>query len=152
MACWSDLPMELRLMIFKVKRHNHFNERKDQLSELFKERTVKIIETEDETEVYIYIENKRCPSRLLRSFFTKIIYCEYKTDASVETTVLLMCHTSRLAIDVYNYERNQGVTRETIVDDWKALLAHTRKSLYNSYEKQSYWELKCIQHLSKFYF
>ena len=47
MACWSDLPMELRLMIFKVKRHNHFNERKDQLSELFKERTVKIIETED---------------------------------------------------------------------------------------------------------
>jgi len=53
MACWSDLPMELRLMIFKVKRHDHFNERKDQLSELFNERTVKIIETEDETEVYI---------------------------------------------------------------------------------------------------
>jgi len=84
----------------------------------------------------------------IKTIKTKVIYCDYKTDASVETTVFLMCHTSRLAIDVYNYERNQGVTRETIVDDWNALLAHTRKSLYNSYEKQSsYWELKCIQHL-----
>jgi hypothetical protein len=52
--------------------------------------------------------------------------------------VLLMCPASRLAIDVYNYEWN-------IVDEWKAVLAQARKSLYTSYEKQSCWELMSIQ-------
>ena len=58
--------------------------------------------------------------------------------------VLLMCHTDRLAIDVYNYEWNQGVIN-TRVAEWKAVLAPTRKSLYNSYEKQSYRELMNMQ-------
>jgi hypothetical protein len=51
--------------------------------------------------VFIYNENKRCSSRQLRTFFTKVIYCEYKRDADVEIAVLLMGHKSRLAIDVY---------------------------------------------------
>jgi hypothetical protein len=78
----------------------------------------------------------------LRTFFTKVIYSEYRLDASVEMAVLLMCHTSRLAIDVYNYEWNQGVTRETRVAEWKAVLTQTRKSLYNSYD---YRELMNMQ-------
>jgi hypothetical protein len=57
---------------------------------LIKESHIKIFETEEDAAVYIYIENKRCPSRVLRTFFTKVIYCEYKRDASVETAVLLM--------------------------------------------------------------
>ena len=93
MATWNDLPMELRIMIFKFKRQHHFIERKNKLNELIKERPLKIIETEEDTAVYIYIENKRCSSRQLRTFFTKVIYCEYKRDASVEMAVLLMCHT-----------------------------------------------------------
>jgi hypothetical protein len=56
-----------------------------------------------------------------------------------------MCHTSRLAIDVYNYEWNQEITSETRVAEWKAVLAQTRKSLYNSYEKQSFRELMNMQ-------
>jgi hypothetical protein len=120
--------MELRLMIFKLKRQLHFIERKDKLIELLKGRTVKFVETPNDTELYIYVQNERCSSRQLRTFFTKVIYCEYRWDASVEMTVLLMCHTSRLAIDVYNYEWNQEITSETIVDEWKAVLAQTRKS------------------------
>jgi hypothetical protein len=145
MATWNDLPMELRLMIFKVMRQLHFIERKDKLIELLKGRTVKIVETPNDTELYIYVQNERCSSRQLRTFFTKVIYCEYRWDASVEMTVLLMCHTSRLAIDVYNYEWNQEITSETIVNEWKAVLAQTRKSLYNSYEKQSFRELMNMQ-------
>lgn len=99
MATWNDLTMELRLMIFKVKRQLHFIERKDKLIELLKGRTVKIVETPNDTELYIYVQNERCSSRQLRTFFTKVTYCEYRWDASVEMTVLLMCHTSRLADD-----------------------------------------------------
>jgi hypothetical protein len=102
--------MELRLIIFKVKRQLHFIERKDKLTELLKGRPVKIVETLNDTELYIYVKSERCSSRQLRTFFTKVIYCDYRWDASVEMAVLLMCHTSRLAIDVYNYECNQGVT------------------------------------------
>lgn len=72
--------------------------------------------------MYVYIENKRCPSGQLRTFFTKVIYCEYKRDANVEMAVLLMSHTGRLAIDVFNYERNQGVVNESKIGDWKSVL------------------------------
>ena len=60
MATWNDLPMELRLMIFKVKRQLHFIERKDKLIELLNGRTVKIVETLNDTELYIYVQNERC--------------------------------------------------------------------------------------------
>jgi hypothetical protein len=53
----ANLPMKLRMMIFKIKTR-HFNERKDKLSELFKGKPVKVIETANVTELYIYIENK----------------------------------------------------------------------------------------------
>lgn len=98
MATWNDLPMELRLMIFKLKRQLLFIERKNKLIELLKGRTVKIVETLNDTELYISVQNERCSSRQLRTFFTKVIYCEYRWDASVEMTVLLMWHTSRLAM------------------------------------------------------
>ena len=127
MATWNDLPMELRLMIFKVKRQLHFIERKDKLIELLKGRTVKIVETLNDTELYIYVQNEQCSSRILRPFFTKVIYCEYRWDASFEMAVLLMCHTSRLAIDVYNYECNQEITSETRVAEWKAVLADKKE-------------------------
>jgi hypothetical protein len=68
--------------------------------------------------VFIYIENKRCSSGQLRTFFTKVIYCEYKRDANVEMAVF----TGRLAIDVYNYERIQGVVNESKIGDWKSVL------------------------------
>ena len=46
MATWNDLPMELRLIIFKVKIQLYFIERKkDKLIELLKRRIVKIVET-----------------------------------------------------------------------------------------------------------
>ena len=117
---WNDLPIEL--ILIKVKRQPHFIERKYKLIKLLKGRTVKIVETPNDTELYIYVQNEQCSSRQLRTFFTKVIYSDYRWDATVEMTVLLMCHTSRLAIDVYKYEWNQGVTRETIVDEWKAVL------------------------------
>ena len=50
MASWNDISMELRLMIFKAKRKLHFIERKDKLIELLKGRTVKIVETINDTE------------------------------------------------------------------------------------------------------
>jgi len=136
----------------QVKRQPHFIERKDKLIELLKGRTVKIVETLNDTDLYIYVKNEQCSSSQLRPFYTKVIYCEYRRDASVEMAVLLMCHTSRLAIDVYNYEWNQEITSETIVDEWKAVLAHTRKSLYNQYESNlfgSWWI--CKSHF-EFYF
>ena len=53
MATWNDLPIELRLMIFKVKRQLHFIERKHKLIELLKGRTVKIVETPNDTYIVI---------------------------------------------------------------------------------------------------
>lgn len=47
-----------------------------------------------------------------------------------------MCPTSRLQLQC-----NQEITNETRVAEWKAVLTQTRKSLYNSYENQSYREL-----------
>ena len=41
-----------------------------------------------------------------------------------------MCHTSRLAIDVYNYECNQEITSESRVAEWKAVLANRQERVY----------------------
>ena len=80
----------MRLIIFKVKKQFHFIERKDKLIELLKGRTVKIVETLNDPELYIYVQNERCSSRILRPFFTNVIYCEFKWSNLIYNNMLLV--------------------------------------------------------------
>ncbi len=57
MTCSDRLPYELREMIFKYKRINHFLERQQRLDLLIQKRILLISHNEHEVEINIFVNN-----------------------------------------------------------------------------------------------
>ena len=70
MTCWHNLPMELRHLIFKFKRLNHFKQRVQSLSVLLENQKA----NQHDRIVSVFINKSRCSNeRVLRCLSSKCI-------------------------------------------------------------------------------
>jgi len=101
MTCWDNLPMELRHLIFKFKRLNHFKQRMQILSVLLQNQ--KANQHDGLANVFIN-KNSGSNERVLRCLSSKCI-----SITSQFVQVIYLCHLSKLAVVIESHElMNKG--------------------------------------------
>ena len=130
---WDFLPAELKHIIFKYKRLNHFNQRVETLSNLLQNRKA----SHQNGIINLYINKSRGNNvRPLRCLNSKCI-----TITSNYTKVLYLCHLTKLAVLIESHElinnKYQSIINENWFNDLKRLQITANnfiaKSLYKTY-------------------
>ena len=134
MTCWDNLPMELRHLIFKFERLNHFKQRMQTLSILLQNQKA----NQHDGIVDFFINKSRGSNeRVLRCLNSK---CISITSQFVQVTYL--CHMSKLAVVIESHELMNKCYLSVINYGWKNDLMQltvtannfTAKSLYKSFQ------------------
>ena len=101
MTCLDNLPMELRHLIFKFKRLNHFNQRMQILSVLLENQKA----NQHDGIVDLFINKTRGSNkRVLRCLNSKCI-----SITSQFVQVIYLCHLSKMAVVIESHElMNKG--------------------------------------------
>lgn len=132
MTCWDNLPMELRQMIFKFKRLNHFKQCVQSLSVLLQNQKAN---QNDIVNLFIN-KNRGSNERVLRCLNSK---CISITRQFVQ--VIYLCHLSKLAVVIESHELMNKGYQSVINYGWKNDLLQLKatannfnaKSLYKSF-------------------
>ena len=130
---WDYLPPELKQIIFKFKRLNHFNQRVETLSKLLQNR--KVAHQNGIINLYIF-KSRGNNERPLRCLNSKCI--SISTDS---TKVLYLCHLTKLAVLIESHELKNNKYQSIMNDSWYNDLTRLKttannfiaKSLYKSY-------------------
>ena len=134
MTCWDNLPMELRHLIFKFKRLNHFKQRMQSLSVLLQNQKA----NQHDGIVNMFInKNRGSNERVLRCLSSKCISIR---NQFVQVTYL--CHLSKLAVVIESHELMNKSYLSAINYGWKNDLLQLKvtannfnaKSLYKSFQ------------------
>jgi hypothetical protein len=131
MTCWDNLPMELRHLIFKFKRLNHFKQRVQSLSVLLENRKA----NQHDGKVYLSINKTRgSKARVLRCLNSKCI--------SITSQFVQVIYLSKLAVVIESHELMNKGYQSVINYGWKNDLLQLKltannfnaKSLYRSFQ------------------
>ena len=114
MTCWDNLPMELRHLIFKFKRLNHFKQSMQTLSVTLHSQKA----NQHDGIVNMFInKNRGSNERVLRCLNSK---CISITRQFVQ--VIYLCHMSKMAVVIESHELiNKGYLRAVgniVADHW----------------------------------
>lgn len=132
MTCWDNLPMELRQMIFKFKRLNHFKQCVQSLSVLLQNQKAN---QNDIVNLFIN-KNRGSNERVLRCLNSKCI-----SITSQFVQVIYLCHLSKMAVVIESHELMNKGYQSVINYGWKNDLLQLKatannfnaKSLYKSF-------------------
>ncbi len=132
MTCWDNLPMELRQMIFKFKRLNHFKQCVQSLSVLLQNQKAN---QNDIVNLFIN-KNRGSNERVLRCLNSKCI-----SITSQFVQVIYLCHLSKMAVVIESHELMNKGYQSVIKYGWKNNLLQLKatannfnaKSLYKSF-------------------
>lgn len=132
MTCWDNLPMELRQMIFKFKRLNHFKQCVQSLSVLLQNQKAN---QNDIVNLFIN-KNRGSNERVLRCLNSKCI-----SITSQFVQVIYLCHLSKMAVVIESHELMNKGCQSVIKYGWKNDLLQLKatannfnaKSLYKSF-------------------
>ena len=111
MTCWDNLPMELRHLIFKFKRLNHFKQRMQSLSVSLENQ--KAIQHDGIVNMFIN-KNRGSNERVLRCLSSKCI-----SITSQFVQVIYLCHLSKLAVVIESHELMNKSYLSVINYGWK---------------------------------
>jgi hypothetical protein len=133
MTCWDNLPMELRQMIFKFKRLNHFKQCAQSLSVLLQNQKAN---QNDIVNLFIN-KNRGSNERVLRCLNSKCI-----SITSQFVQVIYLCHLSKMAVVIESHELMNKGYQSVINYGWKNDLLQLKatannfnaKSLYKSFQ------------------
>ena len=134
MTCWDNLPMELRHLIFKFKRLNHFKQCMQSLSVLLQNQKA----NQNDGIVNMFInKNRGSNERVLRCLCSKCI-----SITSQFVQVIYLCHLSKLAVVIESHELMNKSYLSVINYGWKNDLLQLKatannfnaKSLYKSFQ------------------
>ena len=134
MTCWDNLPMELRHLIFKFKKLNHFKQRMQSLSVLLQNQKA----NQHDGVVNMFInKNRGSNERVLRCLNSKCISISRQF-----FQVIYLCHLSKLAVHIESHELMNKGCLSVINYGWKNDLMQLKatannfnaKSLYKSFQ------------------
>jgi spore maturation protein CgeB len=134
MTCCDNLPIELKQMIFKFKRLNHFKQRVQSLSVLLQNQKA----NQHDDIVNLFINKSRGSNeRVLRWLSSKCI-----SITSQFVQVIYLRHLSKLAVVIESHELRNESYQSVITDGWKNNLLQLKltannfdaKSLYKSFQ------------------
>ena len=130
MTCWDNLPMELRHLIFKFKRLNHFKQRVQSLSVLLENRKA----NQHDGKVDLSINKTRgSNARVLRCLNSKCI-----SITSQFVQVIYLCHLSKLAVVIESHELMNKGYQSVINYGWKNDLLQLKLTANNFNAKYLY--------------
>jgi hypothetical protein len=130
MTCWDNLPMELRQLIFKFKRLNHFKQRMQSLSVSL--HCQKANQHDDIVNMFIN-KNRGSNERVLRCLNSK---CISITRQFVQ--VIYLCHLSKMAVVIESHELMNKGYQSVINYDWKNDLIQLKATANNFHAKSLY--------------
>jgi hypothetical protein len=134
MTCWDNLPMELRHLIFKFKRLNHFKQRMQSLSVSLHSQKA----NQNDGIVDLFINKTRGSNeRVLRCLRSKCISISRQL-----VQVIYLCHLSKMAVVIESHELMNKGYQSVINYGWKNDLLRLKatannlnsKSLYKSFQ------------------
>ena len=129
MTCWDNLPMELRQMIFKFKRLNHFKQRMQSLSVLLQNQKAN---QNDIVNLFIN-KNRGSNERVLRCLNSKCI-----SITSQFVQVIYLCHLSKMAVVIESHELMNKGYQSVINYGWKNDLLQLKATANNFNAKSLY--------------
>ena len=132
MTCWDNLPMELRQLIFKFKRLNHFKQRMQILSVSLQNQKA----NQHDGIVNMFInKNRGSNETVLRCLNSKCISITRQF-----VIVIYLCHLSKMAVFIESHELMNKGCLSVINYGWKNALMQL-KATANNFNSKSLYKL-----------